>query len=126
MFRFVTKNIVNIDVFFKSLNNFASAFQKSSGKFWGFPKIIQNYFKFGDGEILGIGIQGFLGAVPEIPQNSGKGIDEQLLSTLGTYWGRGESNYWGILRINSSKILECWVGDGDKIFGEFAKSSTHQ
>ena len=74
---------------------------------------------------MGNGIQGFLGTVPEIPQNSGKGIDEQLLSTLGTKWGRGESNYWGILGINSPKILECWVGDGDKVFGEFANSNSN-
>ena len=93
------------------------------GEFRGFPEIIQNPFKFGDREIFGIGIQGFLGTVPEIPQNLGKGIDEQLLSTLGTNWGRGESNYWGILGINSPKILECRVGYGDKVFGEFANSN---
>ena len=95
------------------------------GEFRGFPEIIQNPFKFGDGEILGIGIQGLLGTIPKIPQYSGKGIDEQLLSTLGTNWGRGESNHWGILGINSPKILEFRVGDGDKVFGEFANSSIH-
>ena len=74
---------------------------------------------------MGNGIQGFLGTVSEIPQNSGKGTNKHLFNTLGTNWGQGESQLWGILGINSPKIVEFWGGDGDKIFGEFANSNIY-
>ena len=84
-----------------------------SPKFWLFP------WCYGDGDGDSPHNGDFRGKIPKKTQNSGTGMGKDFLKVLGKLWGRGQSQFRGVLGVKSPKISVFWGGDKGRILGDF-------